>query len=521
MKTLDLIQGSPEWLEHRFKHCNASEAAAMLGLDPKTTRTQLLHMKSTGAEKEFSDWVQKNILDYGHEVEGLARQHIEVLLDNDLYPVTGADGHLSASFDGLTIFEDVGFEHKQWDETLADSVSNKIVPDSNMPQIQQQLLVSDAEKIIFVVSNGTKEKMVSMDVYPDKKWFKRITNGWEQFKKDLAEYKPRELAEKPEANAIMQLPALSIEIKGEVIASNLPKFKEDAESFIANINTDLKTDNDFANAEATVKFCDETEKKLELAKKSALAQTASIDEVMRTIDFIKDQLRTKRLDLNRKVTTEKTKIKDAIITDTKKLFVSHLEKLNDEFKGYVTLDAGYPDFVSAMKNKRTLESLHNAADTELARCKIAANEIASHIRANLAIFHDLAKDNKELFRDLQSIIYKAKDDFELLIKTRISEHEKSVAAAAQKKIEDDKKAEELAKQKTADNSPKNQETKLAGRISAPSKPIGETPVTISEKEYQQLKDDSSLLHCLLNAGVDNWSGYDSAIEDYENLKKTA
>jgi len=39
-------------------------------------------------------------------------------------------------------------------------------------------------------------------------------------------------------------------------------------------------------------------------------------------------------------------------------------------------------------------------------------------------------------------------------------------------------------------------------------------VTISKKEYEELLDDSRLLNCLRNAGVDNWDGWDFAIEAY-------
>lgn len=37
-------------------------------------------------------------------------------------------------------------------------------------------------------------------------------------------------------------------------------------------------------------------------------------------------------------------------------------------------------------------------------------------------------------------------------------------------------------------------------------------VTISKKEYDSLLADSHKLSCLEMAGVDNWSGYDYAME---------
>lgn len=41
-------------------------------------------------------------------------------------------------------------------------------------------------------------------------------------------------------------------------------------------------------------------------------------------------------------------------------------------------------------------------------------------------------------------------------------------------------------------------------------------VFISIQEYEQLKKDSKLLHCLRSAGVDNWIGWDYALEEYHD-----
>lgn len=44
--------------------------------------------------------------------------------------------------------------------------------------------------------------------------------------------------------------------------------------------------------------------------------------------------------------------------------------------------------------------------------------------------------------------------------------------------------------------------------------MNEETVTISKKEYDSLKDDAFRLQCLEGAGVDNWQGYDFAMEEY-------
>ncbi|MEF3066340.1 YqaJ viral recombinase family protein [Pandoraea apista] len=421
----NLVQGSDEWAQFRLEHFGASEAAAMLGLSTKVKRNELLHMKHVGTPREFSDWVQKNILDHGHEVEALARPIVEGIIGDDLYPVTCSLGRLSASCDGLTMAEDVAFEHKQWNAGLAEAVRAGELPEEYWPQCQQVMLVTGAKKVIFVVSDGTPDNMERIEIEPDEAWFERLRAGWDQFAKDLAGYEPVEIVEKPQADAIMALPALAVQIRGEVLASNLPTFRAAAEHFIASIKTDLESDEDFANAEATVKFCENAEKDLEVAKNAALAQTSSIDELMRTVDHIKAQLREKRLSLDKLVTKRKEEIKGAIIVDGRKAYTDHVAALNAELKT-VQIAIPAPDFVAAAKNKRTLASLHDAIDTAVATGKIAADAAARDLREKLAWFaqHD---GYAFLFRDLQALIQKPTEDFELAVTARIEQHTQAEA----------------------------------------------------------------------------------------------
>lgn len=448
MQIHGLTQGSNEWLQFRQEHFGASEAAAMLGLSKKVKRTELLHMKHTGNTKEFSDWVQTNILDYGHEVEALARPILEEELSEDLYPVTCSEGRLSASCDGLTMAGNIAFEHKQWNEELAASVSDGVLPEDHAPQVQQILMVTGAEVLIFVVSDGTAEKRVKMECAPDPEWFSRIAQGWTQFATDLAEYKPKEIPEKPLAGTIMQLPALAVQIKGEVVLSNLPQFKAAATTFIQNIKTELTTDEDFANAEATVKFCKKAEEELELTKTSAIGQTASIDELMKTIDFIRDELRTKRLTLEKLVASEKTAIKAKILADVRELYLTHIVNLEAEMRPLRLDSLARPDFIAAAKNKRTLASLHDAVDTELARAKIAADVVAKDYRAKLAWYKTNTDGFGFLFSDLTMLATKPMDDFQLVITTRIANHVRAEEAkedAQREAIRKEEEAKALAK----------------------------------------------------------------------------
>jgi hypothetical protein len=43
-------------------------------------------------------------------------------------------------------------------------------------------------------------------------------------------------------------------------------------------------------------------------------------------------------------------------------------------------------------------------------------------------------------------------------------------------------------------------------------------VTITRKEYESLKNDRLKLSCLESGGVDNWGGYEDAMDDYEKYQ---
>jgi len=422
MQIHNLVQGSPEWQAFRLEHFGASEAAAMLGISSKVSRTELLHMKHTGTAQEFSDWVQKNILDHGHMVEAAARPLVEGLIGDDLYPVTCSDDLLSASCDGLTMAGDIAFEHKQFNQALAAAVDDGQLPDEYMPQCQQIMMVTGAGKVVFVCSDGTLDNFVHMDVLPDPAWQERIRAGWAQFAIDLAAYEPKEYAAKPDAEPIMSLPALMIQIRGEVAASNLPAFQARAERFIASIKTDLITDQDFADAEATVKFCEKAEGDLEQAKRAALEQTADIADLMRTIDLISEQLRAKRLTLTRTVKDKKELIKASILNQVRQQFADHVAQLEREITP-LRLVFQARDFAGAMKNKRTLATLQDSVDTELANAKIAIDAIAAGVRGRLAWYREHAAEYQFLFADLQTVIQKPDEDFQMLVGARIEKHQ--------------------------------------------------------------------------------------------------
>ncbi len=194
----NLTQGSPEWLAHRATHFNASDAPAMMGVSSYKTRTELLHELHTGIPKEIDSFTQK-IFDDGHRFEALARPLAEEIIGEDLYPVVGTLGRLSASFDGLTICESTGFEHKSLNDELRqamkDGCTGAELPLMHQVQMEQQCMVSGAGRVLFMASHWDAHDQLIEERHcwytSNPKLAADIRAGWAQFEADLAEYVPQ------------------------------------------------------------------------------------------------------------------------------------------------------------------------------------------------------------------------------------------------------------------------------------------------------------------------------------------
>jgi len=431
MKILEIVQGSSEWLAARRNYCTASEASAMMGCHPTIKRSELLRMKATGDEKEYSQWVEEVLFARGHEVEALARPIAEKIIGEELYPCTATDdaGELLASFDGLTMDETICCEIKQLNKEKVAQVEAVIVPECDYWQCIQQLAVAEAEKCLYVVSDGTEEGTVHcwLDRDPDAE--AKLRGSWAQFQRDLLTYEHRpEEAPKPIGRSPENLPALRIEVQGSVAASNLEAFEAHALSVIGDINTDLQTDADFADAEQTVKWLKkDVEERLVAAKEAALAQTEDIARLFRTIDKIADEARARRLELDKLVKHRKTAIRDEILSEARRAWSAFVDETNSGLGGKVRLPEIVPDFAGVMKGKRTVSSLRDAVDTEMAQNKIKAHALADRMRANLEILRAESKGYEALFSDAQALVQKDADDLRAQISLRIGEHKKAEA----------------------------------------------------------------------------------------------
>lgn len=451
----DLVQGSPEWLAYRKDHFNASDAPAMMGVSPYKTRAQLLHEMHTGLSAEVDAATQRRF-DDGHRFEALARPIASKILGEDLYPVTGSAGLLSASFDGLTMLEDVAFEHKTLNDDLrsvmVDGCDGDALPMHYQVQMEQQCMVAECPSVLFMASSWDGDTLIEERhcwYTSNPKLADKIRAGWDQFAMDLAAYVPEEsAAPAPTGKAPDTLPALHIVINGGVQASNLAEFKATALAVFKGINRSLTTDAEFADAEKTVKWCGDVEDRLKAAKEHALSQTESIETLFRTIDDISAEAKRVRLELDKLVKARKEQIREEIVLEGRKALATHIDGLNARL-GKPYMPAIAADFAGAIKSKRTVDSLRDAVNTTLANAKIEASAIADRIQANLTALRERAADHTFLFADTAQVVLRQPDDVANLITARLAEHQAKEAARLEAQREQIRREEEAKAERAA------------------------------------------------------------------------
>lgn len=452
MQVLSLVQGSAEWQSARLQHFTASEAPAMLGLSKYQTRTALLAMKKSGIAQDVDSGTQA-LFDRGHAAEALARPIAEKIIGEELYPCTGraeVEGlPLLASFDGLTMDETICWEHKLWNAELAEYIQQTgEIPDTHRPQVAQQILVSGANKCLFMVSDGTEENMVYC-------WYEAesreddaaaVLSGWHQFKKDLAEFVPQKTAPQIVAAPVESLPAVAVRVEGSLaVTTNLQKFGSALQSYLEKINRKPETDQDFADAESAIKTLKNAEEALDAAETNALAQVACIDDMRRVKATLHELARSSRLALEKLVKVEKENRRMKLVMDAQ-------QNLQAFIAGQPHADlmpAINADFAGVIKGLKSLDSMADKISTELARVKIEATDAHNRITRNVTAI-DAQPEHAALFADRRALVLKDEEFVTMTVKQRIADHQSSEAEKIERiRAEEQAKAEKAAADKIA------------------------------------------------------------------------
>jgi len=456
MNTIDAPQGSPLWHAARANRFCASEAPAMMGASPYLTRSELLQRKATGITPDV-DAATQSRFNAGHLAEELYRPLAERVVGDDLYPVVGTldvdDLPLLASFDGITMNGTTVWEHKLYSATAVAEIDEGLTPKYYW-QLEHQLLVSGAERALFVMSDGTDDKRLMLWYASNAQRRAQLVAGWKQFAADLDAY--RDNPPTPVAPIVAaptdSLPAVVVRVDGVLaVTGNLPAFGDALRSFIERIPDKPQTDQEFADAEASCKALKKAEDALESAEGGALAQIADVEQMRRAVADLRNLARTTRLRVEKLVVAEKDARKREIVMGAQSALAEHVRAMNARL-GAVWLREPDARFADAIKGLKSLDSMRDKIAVALTNAKLEASNTADLLAANRKALVIDGENWVTLFPDFASVGTKPREDFDALAALRIAKQREAEAARVERervRIEEAARAEHATREKIA------------------------------------------------------------------------
>lgn len=180
MQTVNLEQGSQEWLDYRRDKVGASDVSYLFGENPfckADDQTKFL----IGLKLGFNSIFINSAMQAGNDNEQDIIDHIEEKYGITTQPIVGYVGNISASFDGLTFDRDIVVEVKYSDHTYNIIKKYKKVPKNYYLQVQQQLLVSGAKKAYFAAMSPSTRDVEDIVVERDEKTIEQIQQKINEF----------------------------------------------------------------------------------------------------------------------------------------------------------------------------------------------------------------------------------------------------------------------------------------------------------------------------------------------------
>ena len=241
-----------------------------------------------------------------------------------------------------------------------------------------------------------------------------------------------------------------LRISSQIVASNIDDVAASVRAEIAKVNTDLKTDEDFATAEQQVKDFKAAEDAFKAALDAALAEAADVKKLMDTTSEIIDLLAKTRLALDKQVKAQKAKVKEEIIGTARdgihRALAGCDARLQPAMRKVLRIDDLDGVLAEATKGKKSLAGLEKATNEVLANWTALIGKTEAYMKARYA---QIPADRLHLFADLDDLL--ALDSgFEDAIAARIAaEDERQVAEKSRLEAEAAAKAEAELREKIA------------------------------------------------------------------------
>lgn len=252
------------------------------------------------------------------------------------------------------------------------------------------------------------------------------------------------------------LPALRVQVSGQLsIKDNFADFGQQLQRFVSDVLIrDPQNDQDFADLESQIKTLKQAEDALDAAEAQIMSQVDAVDAAKRMKDQLHKLARDNRLMAEKLLREQKNAIKLRIAAEAKEAIEAHVKVISSGLPAGYSLPAPAYDIGGAMKGKRTIDTLREAATNEANRAKVEATVAAEKLRANIATLETAGHGH--LFADRQQLVIKSADDLAATIKARIADeterkrqHEEAEKARIQREAEAAAERERIREEEAA------------------------------------------------------------------------
>jgi len=249
-----------------------------------------------------------------------------------------------------------------------------------------------------------------------------------------------------------ELPMPAVIAEGKLVTSNIGEITPRFDKYLESINTELATDQDFANAKEDAKQCRAMAKKLRSVSEQILSQMVSIAEVQATLKHYEGLMDSKGLSLEKLVKAQTDLIKKTAITDAINAFYDHVNECTKTHG--LPIDYSRPDFAGAIKGVRTVESMQSRINDLLASQKASVTGDTKDINTKLAYIDEAIKGHEHL-HDRSALVTKDLDYIKLHIESVAAEETARLekikadaeAAAEKKRIAEQEAAQEAERER--------------------------------------------------------------------------
>ena len=241
-----------------------------------------------------------------------------------------------------------------------------------------------------------------------------------------------------------------LRISSQIVASNIDDVAASVRAEVAKINTDLKTDEDFAIAEQQVKDFKNAEDAIKEARDAALSEAQDVRKLLDTTDEIIALLAQTRLALDKQVKAQKAKVKEEIIGTARdgihRALAGCDARLQAAMRKVLRIDELDGVLAEATKGKKTLAGLEKGCAEVLANWTALIGKTEAYLQARYA---QIPAERLHLFADIDDLLT-LDSGFEDAIAARIAaEDERQAAEKARIEAEAAAKAEAELREKIA------------------------------------------------------------------------